>query len=412
MKKIFSLLLVIFSFWTISNMTGCNTASEKTEETKNVTPDLTNDLRSKVPEENVKGFEEVIAQAKDDPGVTQLLGTYAFLNRHLELAAWCYSKVAEKKPDDAVNLSNLGLVLHEMYQAGKENKDSALLQKSIDLLGEAVKTDPKNASANNNLGYALYKRYLEKKAEEDILKAEEHLNKAVALDPENIKALSHLAEVLAARNKKAEAIAILNKVHRINPINIVFYNSITNLENIYKEAKPDRSYCDSINFNCEKCKGGIIGGLEYVTCEMEQQSAILACRDGKPFAEFYKCSQASDYPFLIPGLHSGVTILTPFGKLSIMLHGDGTVSYNLEIQNVAKLPDGVKLGVQGTYDPSSGQSDAQFNANVAVNLFGRGDATSILNKLDLNPASSKITYNISTGETKLQAESYGVTLTN
>lgn len=413
MKKIFPLLLVIFSFWTISNMTGCNTASEKKEEVqdnsiKESSPDLTATLQSKAPADKVKAFEEAFKAAKDDPNTMQMLGMYAYLNRHLELAAWSFSKAAEKKPDDPVNLSNFGLVLHEMYQANKEKKDPELLKKSIDLLNKAVTTAPDKAAPYNNLGYALYKRYLETKAEDDIAKAEEHLKKAIDLEPENRIALSHLAEVLAARNKNDEAIGALNKVHQIDPLNLTFYNAINNLDNIYKESKPDRSYCDSIDFNCIKCKGGIIGGLEYTTCMMEEQSAIMSCREGKPFVKFFKCGNAGDSPFLIPGLHSGFTILTPFGKLSVMLHGDGTVSYNLEIQNVGKMPEGVKLGVQGTYDPSSGQSDIKWNASFSINIFNRSDAAQLLNSLDVGPGSTKLSYDFSTGELKPQIEVYGV----
>ncbi len=410
MQKILTLLFAVLGIWTISNIIGCASAPEKKDVKDNV-PELSSNLRSLAPEENVKAFEEVLKEAKDDPGAIQMLGMYAYLNRHLELAAWCYSKAAEKKPDDAVNLSNLGLTLHELYQAGKEKKDPDLFQKSIDILNKAVKAAPDKAAPHNNLGYALYKRYLETKKAEDITKAEEHLKKAVALEPENRIALSHLAEVLAAQNKNDEAIALLNKVHRLDPLNLVFYKAINNLENLYKQAKPDRSYCDSIYFNCEKCKGGIIGGLDYTTCEIKQQSAIMACKDGKPFVKFFKCGNAGDSPFLIPGLHSGVTILTPFGKLSIMLHGDGTVSYNLEIQNVAKMPEGAKLGAQGTYDPSSGQSDVKFNASFSVNMFHRSEAAQLLNSVDMGPGSVKLNYDFSTGELKPQLEVYGMPYT-
>ncbi|MFI5185769.1 MAG: tetratricopeptide repeat protein [Chitinophagales bacterium] len=411
MKKATALVLSILCFGTMIGSFSCSGRGKE----DNTVAGLVPVLRSKAPEENIKAFEEVIKESKEDPEVIKLLGLYAYLNRQLGLAAWCYARAAEKKPDDFINLSNLGLCLHELYLADKEKKDSMLFQKSLYVFKRAVKGDPDNPSIQNNLGYALYQEYLETKDPTSLAQAEMHLRKAVSIEPDAEIALCHLAETLAAQNKNGEAVALLNKVHSINPFNGVLTQVMSGqLGEIYKQANPPCHYCDSINFNCDKCRGSIIGGLEFVQCKMDEQAAGMDCRQGKPYAKFFKCGEMGDSPWMIPGLQSGLCILTPAGKLCLMLHGDGTVDFKLEIQSIPGLPEGLKFGFDGTYDPSGGESKININGSYSINLFKRGEVAELLNKFDVGPISIKAQVPIK-GDDKpggssvtLQAETYGV----
>jgi len=410
MKKISALLLPVLCLLVMTVGFSC---SGRVKEDSIVTT-LIPTLRSKAPEENIKAFEEVIEESKEDPGAMKLLGLYAYLNRQLGLAAWSYARAAEKDPGDDINLSNLGLCLHELYKADKEKKDSTIFQNGLDILERAAKDAPDKAAVQNNLGYALYDKYLETKDAATLANAEMHLRKAVSIEPDAEIALSHLAQVLAAQNKNDEAVAMLNKVHSINPFNGVLTQVMNELGDIYKQAAPPCHYCDSINFKCDKCRGSIIGGLEYVQCKMDEQTAAGDCRQGKPYAKFFKCGEMGDSPWMIPGLQSGVCILTPVGKLCLMLHGDGTVDFKLEIQNVLKMPEGLKFAMEGTYDPSGGESRINVNASCSVSLYDRNEVAGLLNKFDVGPISIKAQVPIK-GETNpeggnapLQIETYGM----
>jgi Flp pilus assembly protein TadD len=161
---------------------------------------LSAELKKNIDPELAKNFEAVITDLKDDPESIKLLGHYAYLNRNPELASWLYALASEKKPDDYLNLANLGTTLNEIYLTGNE-KDPEMLKKSLDLLRRAAEGAKNNAGPQNNLGYALFRQYQETNDAALLTEAETFLRKAVALEPSNATALSHLAEVLAALDK-------------------------------------------------------------------------------------------------------------------------------------------------------------------------------------------------------------------
>src|SRR5688572_24704467 len=156
MKKNFFFSCIIISAVLVI-LHSCN-SKESTAEVKGATAEIANSLKAKLPPEVVKNFEDVIADMKEDPASIKGLGLYAHWNRNPELAAWLYALAAGKKEDDHDNLSNLGTTLVEIYLAGKE-KDPKLFDKGVELLRSVVNASKDNASANNNLGYALFKKY-------------------------------------------------------------------------------------------------------------------------------------------------------------------------------------------------------------------------------------------------------------
>jgi Tfp pilus assembly protein PilF len=362
---------------------ACTGNDKQAGKVKGVSTELSTSLKSKLAPDVVKNFEDIIADLKEDPASIKVLGLYAHLNRNPQLAAWLYSLVAQNKPDDALNLSNLGTTLVEIYLTGTE-KDPKLMEKGLELLRTAANAKD-NAAAMNNLGYALFKKYQQDKDPGLLTEAENYLRKALELAPDNATSLSHLAELLKEQNKIAEAAEMLNKVHMSSPFNGTFNSVAESLGNDYKSLP--RTYCDNINFHCdEKCPHSIIGRLQYVTCEMEQSSQLMNCRDGEPYFTEYNCDEEmGNVPFLIPGLNSGICIPLPYVKLCIMLQGGGKVDYKVEFQVPLTKAGGLNVKVEGSYEPSSGQSTMKFKTDAEINLVNSGKVAPELNKRGLGP---------------------------
>ncbi len=407
MKKFSAFFPFVFFILISLCFLQCNSGGGNNDQ-KAVTEGLSASLRKNVNEETAKAFEQAIKNSKDDPIAIQYFGHYAYLNRQLETAAWLYALAAEKKPDDVSNQSNLALSLHELSL--KDSTTKHFLQSAIELLEKAAKPASDNAVVQNNLGYAYYQQYLNSKDASWLEKAAAAFNKAIGLDPKNAIYHSHLADVLAAMNKTDEAVSHLNDAFRLEPLNGVFINSASHIP-AFAAAKSSRSYCDSINFDCDRnCPHSIIGRLQFVTCEMAQQDARLACMDGKPYVTTYNCDeQMPSTGFMIPGLNSGIGIITPWGKLIIMVQGGGKVDVKIEVHT--PVP-GITFTATGTYNPSSGVSVTQFGAQASVNLYNQGAVAPMLNSFNMGPASVKVTAVAGGKENGVQLEAYDTPVYN
>jgi tetratricopeptide (TPR) repeat protein len=359
-------------------------------------------LQSKADTAAVKSMEEIIKNAKDDPVAIQYLGHYAYLNRQLETAAWLYALDGEKKPGDIINQSNLALCLHEMSVKDPANKD--LLRSAIEILEKAATAAPGNAAVHNNLGYAYYQQYLNSNDSTLLDKAAAAFEKAISIDPSNSVYHSHLGAVKKAQKKTEDAIKHFNHAFSISPFDGVFLASTAGFSD-YAAAKNSRSHCDSINYNCIKnCPPSIIGRIKVINCEIAQQDARMACREGKPYATSYNCDdEIPSTGFMIPGLQSGFGIITPWGKLSVLVQGGGKIDVKIEVNT--PVP-GVRFTASGTYDPSSGMSVTQFGGQASVNLYNQGSVAPMLNTFNMGPAGVKINAGTGPSGSSVQLEAY------
>ncbi|HYC40518.1 MAG TPA: tetratricopeptide repeat protein [Chitinophagaceae bacterium] len=390
----------------LSFLLACSGGDQQSK-VKGVSTELSTSLKTRLPADVVKNFEDLITDLKGDPASIRVLALYAYLNRNPELAAWLYSVAAEKQPDDMANISNLGTTLVEIHLA--KAKDPTLLEKGIELLRAASKNNP---AAANNLGYALLRKFQENRDAALLSEAEKLFKSVLESEPDNPTATSHLAEVLKEQGKTDEAAKLLNKVHLTAPFNGVFNDVAGDLGDAYKSLP--RTYCDNINFHCdEKCPHSIIGRLQYVTCEMEQSSQIMNCRDGEPYFTEYNCDEEmGDVPFLIPGLNSGVCIPLPYVKLCIMLQGGGKVDYKVEFQVPLTKAGGINVKVEGSYEPSSGQSTVRFKTDAEVNLVNSGKVAPELNKRGMGPVNVTVAVDGRPTNAPLEVKTYDAVIWN
>lgn len=397
MKKKSTSLFIIFSLLILFSFQQCgsNDTGEKSEKIEIKTPeagDLVSTLQNELADSVINAFNSVIKNANNDPLTIMSLGHYAYLNRELETATWLYALSKDQKPEDVNNLSNLALCLHELSVMNPSKKD--FLQKAISMLEKAGGLEPANAAVQNNLGYAYFQQYLNSNDSSLLVKAEDAFNRAIALDPNNSVFYSHLADVKKAQKKNKEAISNLNKAFKLNPYDGIFINS-TNGFTEFASATSSRSYCDSINFYCMKnCPPSIIGRIKVVTCEMAQQDARFDCAAGRPYAISYNCDdEIPATGFMIPGLQSGVGIITPWGKIAFLIQGGG----NIDVEAVISTPvPGIEFSGSGRYNPASGMSVTDFGGQLSLNLYDKGLVAPVLNKFNIRPAGLKV--NIGTNE--------------
>lgn len=415
MEKRISLIRIAIIVMAFLSFIACNngTVSEesKTEGTSGSL--LVTSLKAELDTGQVRFFENLMSDLKDDPESIKLLGLYAYLNRNPSLAAWLFAIVSEKKKDDFINLANLGTTMNEIHLTAT-SPDPEWQEKSLDILRRAATQLPNNAAPQNNLGYALYRKYKETKDSTLLPEAESYLRKAIAIDPDNATTLSHLADVLAEQNKMDEAVSLLNTVHQSNPYNGTFMNSSAQLGNNYSSASNARSYCDSINFHCDKnCPRSIIGRIQFVSCEMAQSSALLACREGKPYYTSYNCDEEmGNLPFLIPGLNSGVCIPLPYIKLCIMLQGNGKIDYKLDFQVPLTKAIGFNIKAEGSYEPSSGQSTVKLSTDAELHLMNTGKVASELNNRGFGPLNIQMAVDGRETDSPVEIKAYDAVIWN
>jgi tetratricopeptide (TPR) repeat protein len=392
----------LLSIFLLLVFTHCNNSGEKkttttTDSPARATATLTSDLRTRVVDSTAASFEAIIAKMNSDPLAIQWLAHYAYLDRQLETAAWLYALADEKKPGDPNNQSNLGLVLHEIH--AKDPSSKKLLQDAISLLEKAA--TGQHAAANNNLGYAYYQLWLNEQDRTSLEKAKAALNRSIEIDPKNATAFVHLADVLKALGETEPSLKNLDKAFQLDPFNGVLIASARSYPE-YTNTNT-RTFCDSINFECMKnCPPSIIGRIKIVNCEIAQQDARTACREGKPYAISYNCDdEAPSTGFMIPGLQSGFGIITPWGKIVVMLQGGGQVDVKVEANS--GIP-GVRFTAAGSYDPASGMSEIRFGTQASVNLYNQGVVAPVLNKFNIGPAGIKV--NAGENGNNIQIESY------
>lgn len=293
-----------------------------------------------------------------------LLAVAHLMNRQLETAAWLFWQDALRRPGDAMTLSRLGLVLHEMYVYTGAT-DPALLDGAIAALRGAAEAAPAEASVLNNLAYALSRRG----RPEDLSEAAWLIKRAVELDPEEPLYWVRRALVAQAPDEPDKALESVFVAHAMSPV----VTAALDPSRIDGFVEADKPYCEIVCLACDSCPPGIIGELNRITCLMEEQGARLACQAGELFPTSFDCFEGlPDYGILIPGLNAGLSILTPFGELHVSIDGDGVVHWKAGVKFPAgRLEPGA--GAAGTWDPTDGVMVTQMGPYVKVTGLGRSD---------------------------------------
>ncbi|MGH8106709.1 MAG: hypothetical protein ACREO2_10345, partial [Arenimonas sp.] len=219
---------------------------------------------------------------------------------------------------------------------------------------------------------------------------------------------AHLAEALAAQKDTAGAADALEKSRGLGAFNGALISAGLRIPpEVMDEFKKKFPPC-KVDFGCKaNCPRSIIGQINFVTCEMEQSSAQMACEAGKPYAAGFDCSeQIPEFGILIPGLNSGFSLITPWGRLDMTVDGKGNVEYKFKTGGNVVGPVGGEMTARGSWSPASGFSSVEVKPGVNFNLVG-GQAAEMLDKAKMGPASIVIEGSSKTGETELKLEAYG-----
>lgn len=361
-------------------------------------------LATELGDEQTKPYIEALAQGGDSPHAA--LGLVAFLGQHLELGTWLYGRGVLAEPENDVYLNNFGLGLHEKALLTKPT-NQPLLAVAKESFQKAANLKPDNAVYQNNLGFALLETWRTSADAATLQAAADALKKATSLDPKSATAWAHLAEVLAAQLDNAGAAEALEKSRALGPFNGALMSTGLRMPpSVMDEYKKKLPAC-KIDFGCQaNCPKSIIGQINFVTCEMEQSSAQMACDAGKPYANGFDCSeQIPEFGILIPGLNSGFSLITPWGRLDMTVDGKGNVDYRFKASTSV---GGVGIGTttRGSWSPESGFTSFEIKPGVSYNLVG-GDAAKLMGEAKMGPASITIEGNPKTGETEIKLKAYG-----
>jgi hypothetical protein len=164
----------------------------------------------------------------------------------------------------------------------------------------------------------------------------------------------------------------------------------------------------NVNFRCQEiCPKSIIGGIQSVTCEIENSSAQMACQEGKPYPTSYDCSEDfPEYGIMIPGLNAGFSIGVPGFSAHVKVNGDGSVDVRVEAgPSIGPVTPYVRG--DGHWSPSGGASFDNFGGGVRVNVLpgGGGAAGDLASGLGHPPAHIELEQ-VGDGPAQVNLETY------
>jgi len=330
--------------------------------------------------DSVNSFEMEIEQLKDSlPGISLM----AYTNDNLALASYLAAKDLEHHPNDALKQNNLAVLLYELAD---QKEDEEIRTKAIILSELALKAEPNNASFLNNVGVFEFKEYERTKAIDDLKSAEKHLKKAVELAPEDSQFLARYAAILYEMKDDKNASILARKVFDLNPIEPEFLRMFGKIPaDSYFYNIEIASLCN-VDFKCkEVCPGGIIGGLMFVTCKMEESGAQMACGAGKPYPNVYNCDlEKPGFGIMIPGLFPGVSIITPFGTIHIWFKNGHTIAVDISINAGSVGPLKNSIGIKGTYNLKNNDVRFALNDGLSLSFFRNNETVKALGKMGVS----------------------------
>jgi tetratricopeptide (TPR) repeat protein len=374
------------------------------------TQDAVAALAADVGADRVRDYEAMLAEAVaagvDSPHAA--LGLVAFMNQELELATWLYGLGVLAEPDNPVYLNNFGLGLHEKALMATGGTDPRLLALARDSFVQALAHDPGNATFHNNLGMAELERWRAEKNADTLAAAIAAFRQATSIDPKSATAWAHLAEALAASADTAGAAEALAKSRKLAPFNGALLSAGPRLPAAVVSASlgDDGAACQ-IDYGCDaNCPRSIIGQIDLVTCRIAESSAQSACSEGRVYAPAFDCAEKiPEFGILFPGLNSGFSMPTPFGRLDATVDGAGNVQFRFKWSTNFGAVGG-EVTTQGGWSPESGFTSVEIKPGITYSFVG-GDAAEHLNELEMGPFQIGLEGNSETRTTEIKIEVYG-----
>ncbi len=314
-------------------------------------------LEARLPEGAPEALREGLAEMPEG-ATAATLGHLLYARRHWDEAAWAFAEAA-LEGGGGTDLSNAAALLSAVHAAAP---DPALAAAALAAGEAAVAGLPEVAAAWNALARAAL-------AAGDPARAVEAARRAVALAPEEPLYHANLARALAAAGDMAGAAEALAAARALAPNGMAYIAARAALPQDLPAPAGAEEIC-AVDFRCQEiCPKSIIGGIQSVTCEMENMNAQMACRDGLPFPVAYDCREKlPEYGILIPGLNAGFSACAPGFCVHVLVDGEGNVDMRVEA-GVSAGPLSVYLRADGHYSPDGGVSFDNYGGGVRLSLL-------------------------------------------
>lgn len=354
-------------------------AAEPTEIAQSAAQDVAMTLSN----DDLTRLDGIIANEPDPLGL-EAYGHVLLMQRHLNEAAYIFAHAVELSPGQASALTALGATMGERL-ALTDTATQEELEHIVDLQNAALMVLPNEPTIHHNLGTALLRLALAKGGDDKLVqRAINHLQNAVDGAPLNSLFSTRLAEAQDALERIEQAQSTINDAFLTDPVSPVLQTAMARGSLAGYSPTPTSPMCD-INFDCQRsCGGGIIGGINSVTCEMTQAGAVNSCMRGEPHAISYDCSiDIPRFGIMIPGLYPGFSVLTPWGSFDLLVQGDGTLDYRAKLNTPNVGPIQFYMQVEGSYEPHSGAATWDYGGGVQYALFNRNDAMRMANHYDI-----------------------------
>lgn len=340
---------------------------------------------------------EALTQAEPTAEGAEGLGIAMLLYRHLDESAYFYALAVERDPGNPALMTSLGALALELEAAGRPLSELGVAE-IVELQRAALALEPGDPAILNNLAAALRRQG----GAPALAEALDLQQRAVAADPDDDFLGARLAEILMEAGQEDLARQALTRAFLADPTSL----SVAWVDGRSFDGNgvaPAQNVC-TVDFNCDQiCPQGIIGRIDYVTCEMENASAVSACQAGEPFATSFECeAQMPRFGILIPGLDPGFSIVTPWGSIDVLVQGDGRIDVRAQIRGPALVgPARSFFSASGSYQPSSGEIRVRGGTGVSISMPATNNtAIDTFNSFGLGPsirgnASARLHYDLS-----------------
>ncbi|MBY6200464.1 tetratricopeptide repeat protein [Maritalea mobilis] len=321
----------------------------------------------------VEAFAAFLASDAPDAMTGDTIGHLLFMRRHFDRAAWFFGTDARAAPD-AASLSNFAATLAVTADDLGESAPAEWMRAAELAAKAAAALAPDDAAVQNNLGTVA-------RLAGDPETAAAAARLATELDPNMPLFWSNLARALTALGDFEGAAQALDRARQLEPngpAHLLTARALPQVAPSYSDIL--QNSCD-VNFRCQEiCPRSIIGGINSVTCEMEQMSATMACREGQPYPTSFDCSEdLPEYGILIPGLNSGFSILFPGVTIHVLVQGDGSVDVRVE-GGVNIGPLNLYLRGDGHYSPPGGVAVDNVGGGASINLLPASEANRLVSE--------------------------------
>lgn len=343
------------------------------------------DISMSLSNDDLARLDQIIANEPESVGL-EAYGHILLMQRYLDEAAYIFAHTVELSPAQGSALTALGATMGERLALAQDTTQE-VLGRIVELQEAALLVLPDEPAIHHNLGTALLRLALAKGGDDKLVqRAINHLRTAVASAPTNTLFRTRLAEALLALEEIEQAQNEVDQAFATDPISPYLQAAMQRGSLAGYSAAPSSEMCN-INFDCQRsCGGGIIGGINSVTCEIVQSGAINSCMRGEVHAISYNCEiEIPRFGIMIPGLYPGFSVLTPWGSFDLLLQGDGRLDWRVKLNtpNVGSMQ--FYMQAEGQYEPHSGAATWDYGGGIQYSILNRGDAMNAVHSYDIGP---------------------------